>query len=90
MLMATNASVGCPQMLEEQSNLVIRQLKDFRWNLLIRRTLIKNTQLFEPKANPGRVPAITVARDHQLMPITFANMAINRAAKRFCCLGDDS
>jgi len=50
-------------MSDQESNLIITELKHSGWEPFLMRTLIEATKTLQPRANTGRVPTISVARD---------------------------
>ena len=57
----TDTSIGRPQVLQQQSNLGIAQLKHFRRQMFLVRALTVYPQTFEPSADARRVPTIAVS-----------------------------
>ena len=76
-----NTTIRGPQMLEQESDLRIAQLKHFARQMLLVRPLIVYAEAFQPSTNTGSVPTIAIAGDDQLMPVAAARMPRHSAAE---------
>src|SRR3712207_647611 len=86
-----DASVGCPQMLEQQSYLPIRQPKRVAGEALLVRTLSEDPELAQPGVDTLRVPPIAVPADEELVPVPTSRVPRDpRAELSFRGLGDDA
>jgi hypothetical protein len=68
---------------KKQLDLRIGQLKHSRWQPLFVRPLAKDSKFAQPAIHTRVMPAIPVAGNHQLMPLTASSVAGNFPSKRF-------
>ncbi len=73
--------VGRPEMTQQQRNLILRQGKDRGGQVLLVRALAEDAKVLQPLAHSERRPAVAVAADEQLVPVTHAFVAGDAAAE---------
>src|ERR1700691_1916689 len=72
-------------MPKKQFDLFIAEPKDPFRNSLLRRSLAENPKLTQPQIYSRRMPAVTVSRQQQLMPICTARVALHLHTEFILC-----
>src|SRR5579863_8117066 len=75
-------------MLEQKSNLRVAHLEHGRRQMLLVRTLIVYAEAFQPGTDAGRMPAVAVAGNDELVPVAAARMPSYGAAESNRAFGD--